>query len=127
MSPITAGAASDKINELRSKLAVYAKMAEVLQSNFMPNDAGAPEDRIERPDGGAVTGAHLQLVLEDIDMKMSELHEELSEWEGLTFRPDKPEAAKVQMLPTAETKKVVAEKGKGHGRRFQQPQAAKQS
>ncbi len=84
---ITARAAADKISELRSKLAVYATWTETIKVNYMPSDGGAPEVRIHREDGGAVTEDHLIAVLDDIETKCDELRAELAEWESLVFEP----------------------------------------
>ncbi len=84
---ITAGAASDKISELKSKLAVYKHWHELIEASYMPGDAPTPEVKLFRDDGGAVSEDHFKSVLEDIDQKCLELEQELSEWQGLVFQP----------------------------------------
>lgn len=115
--PITAGMASEKISELKSKLAVYATWSDLLHANYMPSDGGRPEALIHREDGGTVTEAHLRSVLEDIEGKCEELREELAEWEALVFEPKTAEVTPLHPQ-TAVVKKAV-DKGKAHARRVQ--------
>lgn len=109
---ITAGAASDKILELKSKLAVYKAWSELIEASYMPGDAPSPEVRLFREDGGAVTEDHFKSVLSDIDVKCAELEQELSEWQGLTFQP----GAEVRPISEAVPKRTER---KPHGRRLQ--------
>jgi hypothetical protein len=131
---ITAGAASDKIHELRSKLAVNATFAELVRNNYMPCDAGAPESVITREDGGAVTEKHLGAVLEDLEHQAAELREELGQWEGLVFEPKAAEVRSIRPAPVAapepepeavEEHQPKKERTRIGGRRIQQQHAPK--
>jgi len=116
--PITAGAASDKIHELRSKLAVNSTFAELLRNNYLPMDGGLAEAVISRDDGGAVTASHLASVLEDLEHQAAELREELSQWEGLVFEPKTAEVRPLRPAPETGSKKQ--ERTRIGGRRLQQ-------
>ncbi len=105
--PITARAATDKITELRSKLAIYAHWVEVIQANYMPQDGGPPETRIEREDGGHATEAHFQSVLDDVEHRCAELREELAEWENLVFEPVKLEEEEAEVHELEKRTKVA--------------------
>lgn len=89
MMAITAGAASNKISELRSKLAIYDAWVELLQQNYLSSDSGPPETPLFRQDGTRVPDVHFFSVMEDIEARCVELREELAEWEGLVFEPVK--------------------------------------
>ena len=116
---ITAGAASDKISELKSKLAIYAAWADLIEANYMPSDSGEAEAFVGRSDGGRVSEAHFRSFLEDVEARSAELREELAEWEGLVFQPKaRPEGEVHELKPQAQKPRVV-ERGKGHGRRVQ--------
>lgn len=117
MQQITAGAASDKISELRSKLAVYQAWMENLRVNYLPCDAGAPEIQLTREDGGLVNEKHFTAVLEELGEKCEELKEELEQWEGLVFEPAKATVTPLHVANAAPTKK--AERSKLGGRRLQ--------
>ena len=114
--PITAKAASDKINELRSKLAIYSTWTETVLANYLPSDQVPAEMRITRDDGGNVTEEHLQTVLEEISDKADEVREELAEWEGLVFEP----AAQVHPINPDEASKKPVEKGRPGARHIRQ-------
>lgn len=116
---ITAGAASDKISELRSKLAIYASMVELIHANYMPGDGGAPEVRITRPDGGTATGPHFESVLEDIEIKCAEIREELAEWEGLVFSPKGGQVTALHAGAEEPAKKAPERVKAQHARRVQ--------
>lgn len=83
--PITAGAASAKINELRSKLAIYDVLKDVMRANYIPSDGGAVELRLLRPDGTSVSPAHFVSVIAELDERAQEVAGELEEWEAMTF------------------------------------------
>lgn len=121
---ITAGAASDKISELRSKLAIYAAWTELIETNYLPSDGADAETSISRADGGRVVEAHFRSFLEDVEARCEELREELSEWESLVFQPKReaaPEAAPQkgevhELKPSPAQKRVERNR---HGRRLQ--------
>jgi hypothetical protein len=123
--PITARAAADKIDELRSKLAIYTTWSEVIHASYLPSDGGSPEVRIAREDGGSVREQHLRSVLDDIEQKQAELREELGEWESLTFEPAAPVRSAPEPEqdgseePAPEPVKKPAPERKIHGRRLQ--------
>lgn len=114
--PITARAASDKISELRSKLAVYHTWRETIEANYLPSDGGTPEVRITREDGGNVTEAHLESVIEEITEKCTELQQELDEWEALVFEPKQAEVHPINEPP----KQQQPERSKLSARRVRQ-------
>lgn len=117
--PITAGVASEKINELKSKLAIYGSWVELIHANYMPNDGGAPEVRITREDGGTATEAHFESVLEEIEEKCVELREELASWEGLVF-----EAKVAAVTPLHPQVEASAGKKNAQGRQPRRAQPA---
>lgn len=87
MAKITAGAASEKINELKSKIAIYNSWEELINANYLPNDGGSPEAHVVRDDGVTAAPAHFKSVLVDLEEKRDELRNELEEWENLVFEP----------------------------------------
>jgi uncharacterized membrane protein len=121
MQQITAGAASEKINELKSKLAIYKSLVELIHANYIPSDGGAAEVRITRDDGGSATDAHFASVLEDIEGKCVELREELAEWEGLVFSPRGAQVTPIHVVAAAEQVKKSSERTKPHVARRAQP------
>jgi len=94
---ITAGAASNKISELRSKLAIYQAWIDTIHNNYMPSDGAKAEATIERDDGMPCTEEHFTSVIVDIQEKINEVREELVQWEGLVF-----EAPQAQVTPITE-------------------------
>lgn len=118
--PITAGKASEKISELRSKLAVYDTLTELIHANYVGSDSGRAESRIDRPDGHVVTEAHLFSVLEDFESRQGELREELKQWEDLVFEPKTAEVRPLRPAvsePPPAPKRV--ERARHGGRRLQ--------
>lgn len=107
---ITAGAASAKISELRSKLAIYNAWVELINANYMPCDGGPAEVHITREDGGTATEAHFTAVLEDIEHKCAELREELVEWENLVFEPRGAQVRPLHPAANDQTKKLADRK-----------------
>jgi hypothetical protein len=122
---ITAGAASNKIIELKSKLAIYASWVELIKANYLPYDGGAAEVTVTRDDdGGVCSEQHFQAVLADIDAKTAEIREELGEWEGLVFEPSvsvpaRPLIAVANPAAPPVAKKPAVERSKLSGRRLQ--------
>lgn len=121
---ITAGAASEKISELRSKLAIHMAWAELIEANYLPADAGEAEAFISRSDGGRVSEAHFRSFLEDAEQRCVELRDELAEWEGLVFQPKARAEGEVHELKPQLPKQRVVERNKTSGRRLQTPQTA---
>ncbi len=117
---ITAGAASNKISELRSKLAVYDAWVDLIRQNYLPSDGGPPETPLMRDDGGRVTPEHFQSVMEDIETRCSEIREELAEWEGLVFEPVKGQVTQLHpsndATPPPQVKKASGKKPIGAAR-----------
>lgn len=126
MPSITAGAASNKISELRSKLAIYRNWVETLRANYMPSDGGRAEAQILRDDGGTCSEAHFHAVIEDIEEKAAEVQEELAQWEGLVFEPAKAQVTPITQPPlvTNDGQAKRPERSKFGARRIQP--AAKQ-
>jgi hypothetical protein len=124
--PITAGAASNKITELRSKLAIYKNWVETIRANYLPCDGGDAEIRITRDDGGSCVESHFLAVIADVEEKCDEIREELAQWEGLVFEPAQaPVRAIAPAAAANDQKQRPVERSKISGRRLQ-PAAAKQ-
>ncbi len=117
-SSITAGAASAKISELKSKVAVYAALSDVIRANYLPADGAAAELTLYRDDKTSVAPDHIELVIQDLDNLTREALEELKEWEGLTFEPKRAEGADVRHIQAPEPKHAPSPAPeKKHGRR----------
>lgn len=121
---ITAGAASNKIIELKSKLAIYSSWVELIKANYLPYDGGAAEVVVTRDDGGICSEQHFQAVLADVEAKTAEIREELGEWEGLVFEPTasappRPLVAVTNTEIPPVAKKPAVERSKLSGRRLQ--------
>jgi hypothetical protein len=116
--PITAGAASAKISELRSKLAIYDALKDVIRANYMPSDGGAVELRLARQDGTSVSPSHFEAVMAELDERAMEVISELDEWEGMTFEVAPKKEANVRSITARppEEKRGPPER-KLHGRR----------
>lgn len=128
MASYTAGAVADKISELRSKIAVFETLCAQIRNNYLSSDAGPGELRITRKDGATVTQGHLKVSITDFEEHITALHEELEEWEGLTFNsaPELPEDTEEaeEAAVTAKAVKVAKEKKNAPAKRAGQHSAA---
>jgi hypothetical protein len=114
---ITAGAASDKISELRSKLAIYDALKDVIRANYMPSDGGVVELRLARQDGTSVSPSHFEAVIAELEERAVEALTELDEWEGMTFQAAPKEANVRPITAQPPSPKRANPERKLHGRR----------
>ena len=81
--PLTVGQISDKISELRSKIAIQEGVALYLEANFKSSDAGNSEMHFTRNDHARVPEAHIDRYIEDAAEHLSVLRAELHQWESM--------------------------------------------
>jgi hypothetical protein len=124
--PTSAGAAAAKISELKSKLAIYDTIKDVIRANYLPSDGGAAELRVMRADGSSAAPDHFDSVLADLDEKSDELLQELRDWEGMMLESPRKKGGDVRHIaappaPDVEPEPEVEPEPKprkAHGRRF---------
>jgi hypothetical protein len=104
---------AEKISELRSRILLRQTWVDQLRSNYMPDDAGAPEIRLRRDDGAAILKGHVEAEVEEGIERIAAMQVELEEWENLVFAPvtakEKEPAAVVEIKkekPRVATKRV---------------------
>lgn len=107
---ITAGQISDKISELRSKIAVWQHLISLLTANYMSATDAAAELKLPRDDGATVTPLHFDAALDDLNQLVSKARDDLETWSSLVF--DEAETREVETPKVPETKKVKNEPGK---------------
>ena len=128
--PTSAGAAAAKISELKSKLAIYETLKDVIKANYLPSDGGSAELRVMRADGSSAAPDHFNSVLEDLDEKSEELAQELRDWEGMMIEAPRKKGGEVRHIAAStpaehETERRAEEvpapepkPKRAHGRRF---------
>lgn len=81
--PLTVGQISDKISELRSKIAIQEGVALYLEANYKSSDAGSSEMHFTRNDHARVPEAHIDRYVEDTVEVLDTLRAELLQWESM--------------------------------------------
>jgi hypothetical protein len=112
----TVGQITDKISELKSKIAIQEGVVLHLKANFMSSDAGEPEMHFTRDDYATVPEKHITTFIVEAVDEIDALKAQLEEWENLAVplpgdEPEQPSA------PVKRTRK--ARKKNGTARRHQ--------
>lgn len=81
--PLTFGQISDKVSELRSKIAIKEAFVLHLKANYKSSDAGSAEMHVTRDDFATVPEIHIDLFIEDTVDEIDTMRAELRQWESL--------------------------------------------
>jgi hypothetical protein len=79
----TVGQITDKISELRSKIAIHEGLVLYLRANYVSSDAGAAEMHLTRNDHATVPEDHIKAHMGDMVDYIDELRYQLTQWENL--------------------------------------------
>jgi hypothetical protein len=113
---LTVGQITDKISEIRSKIAVYEGTVLHLKANYKSTDAGPAEMHFTRSDGAIVPEEHIDRFIDDTVFVVDGLRAELSQWENLSV-PAPGEKVAIPPSPAQPVRKAKKKVTRGATRR----------
>lgn len=108
---------TDKISELRSKIAVTEALVLYLKTNYVSTDNMEAEMRITRSDFAVVPSSHIENTIIDLVDYIDGLRAELDQWENLSVQvpvPKKPEKIEKAEKKEPEKRKKTDGTPRGH-------------
>jgi len=93
---LTFAQVSDKVSELRSKIAIQEMLVLHLSANYKSSDSGEAEMHVHRSDYATVPEAHIDKYIDQAVEQLEQMNLELQQWETLPVPTpnDKPEPDK---------------------------------
>ena len=109
----TVGQITDKISELRSKVAITDGLILHLKTNYLPSDGGDAEMHFTRAaDNGIVSASHVESAIADLVEHLDTLKHELHQWENLTVNIPAPTKEAPKEEPVEAKKKAKKDGGR---------------
>jgi hypothetical protein len=121
----TVGQITDKISELKSKIAIKESLITYVQSNYMSSDAGSPEMTFQREDYATVPEVHISRFVDEAVDEVGQLRAELEQWQSLDVplptdeavgaeQPEEP-PTKTKVKANPKTRKMRKKNGANRG------------
>lgn len=86
--PVTVAKILERISVLKSRHAVIMGLVDVLKNNYLPNDAGEPEQIFTRSDFGVVPPEHVEDTVHVLIELASSVEDDLRKWGELEIVED---------------------------------------
>lgn len=126
MAHLTVGQITDKISELRSRVAIYDGLILHIQSNYIRSDHGPAEMRFTREDNAFVSQGHLESATQSFYAEIDQLRAELQQWENMSV-PDPSESSGKKIKPSATTRAKRRKSNESASNRSRSAHSAQQS